>query len=203
MDGTLLDTVEDLAAAVNFSRSKEGLEALPPETIASYVGNGADILLERSFKGSDVDLNKAYNNFASYYTEHCDDFTKPYPNVMETLQKINCIKAIVTNKPEKFAIQLAKDLNMAKEFDVIIGSDTLEDIKPNQISIKFLSQKYGIDTSEMLVIGDHYTDIELGINGKVKSVFCNFGIGNLQGLKSYYTVDSFKDILKIPGIPQH
>lgn len=201
MDGTLLDTIDDLAAAINFARKEANLKNLATKEINAYIGCGAENLIQKCFADSNTNLETAYNNFASYYNSHSDDLTKPYPKVIDTLKKITCIKTIVSNKPERFVVALAKSLGLKDNVADMIGSDTLEDLKPNPVSVNYLSKKYSIDKKDILIVGDHFTDLELGLNSNVTTVFCKYGMGVSNGIIADYTINSFDELLKVPNIP--
>ena len=113
LDGTLIDSREDLATTINYMRQTLNLPALPLNTIISYIGGGSLELVKLSLQDSHHGYKKAHQVAMNYYFNHCCIKTKFYPKVLKTLQRLkkqNFKLAISTNKPEKYAKEIIKQL---------------------------------------------------------------------------------------------
>jgi len=197
LDGTLIDSVNDLCVSINFGREHFGLNPLPNSVISSYVGDGIDNLILRSFADSEIETGKAKPVVTAHYEKNMMKTTSLYPGVKDTLPVLPQSKIIVTNKPEKFVAPILDTLGIIGHFTAIIGGDTLPDIKPHKnvglTAIKMLSLK----PDEIIVVGDHSTDLELALNCGMKSVFCKYGIGRTNGKPATWTINAFSELTQI------
>ena len=120
LDGTLIDSQVDLANSVNATRAWAGLDPLPMAQVASYVGNGAPMLVRRALPDADDQLlEEGLKFFLAYYKAHMLDETTLYPGVREALDEMHAAKvklAILTNKPVKFSVQLIDGLGLGGHF---------------------------------------------------------------------------------------
>jgi phosphoglycolate phosphatase len=197
LDGTLLDTAEDLAASVNYARDSFGLSPLAVPVVASYVGDGIRKLIERSFRDTDADLARAQKMAADHYADHMFDRTRPYPGVPETLEKLPQKKAVITNKPERFVPGLLEKFGLRGFFDLIVGGDTLKVQKPDPALADYAAQNLGTKKREMVVVGDHWTDLEFARRSGLRSVFCEYGIGKTGDFKPDRRIKEFRELLGI------
>src|ERR1700757_4811209 len=117
LDGTLIDSKQDLVLSVNAMLRAIGREELPTELVASYVGSGAPVLISRAL-GVPADpelLQRALKFFLDYYEEHKLDYTREYPGVRETLQELNGTPmAVLTNKPVDISVRILEGLGLAQ-----------------------------------------------------------------------------------------
>ncbi|MBI4890802.1 MAG: phosphoglycolate phosphatase, partial [Acidobacteria bacterium] len=181
LDGTLVDSVRDLCEAVNATRLNLGLDPLPYDTVASYVGNGAPVLIRRAMgpQASDQTVADALAYFLSYYREHMLDHTRPYPGVVETLEQLHQQRvrmAVLTNKPERFSRDMCAGLGLGKYFFQIYGGNSFEQKKPDPIGIHTLMQECGARPENTIMVGDSHTDILTARNAGVRSVGVTYGI---------------------------
>jgi len=137
LDGTLVDSLADLAGAVNRMLGDVGYAPLPQTTIGRFVGNGLPKLVERTIRHCDIDMNRhgeLTKLTLDHYNKASSDQTVPYPGVMEAfaeLRRQGHRLGVCTNKPEKPARHVLQALNLAHHFDVVFGGDTLSLHKPN------------------------------------------------------------------------
>ena len=147
LDGTLIDSGPDLAAALNFMLQELGRKTFNDETIHTWVGNGAQTLVKRALLGKkelDIDVEeklfqKALAIFLEHYEQNVCVKTFLYPNVASTLEKLqakNYTMCIVTNKPYAFVKPILETLDIEKYFDAYIGADSLEKKKPHPMPLE-------------------------------------------------------------------
>ena len=166
LDGTLVDSAEDLALALNSLLSESGRSTLSLAEITSMVGGGAKKLVERGFFATGGILPKQENEsvfkrFLKLYAAHLTDNTRPYPHVMETLQglKDNGWRlAVCTNKPETMSRELLRRLHMLPLFDAVAGGDTYEVKKPDPGHLLQTLDSMGADRAGAVMLGDGKND---------------------------------------------
>ncbi len=181
LDGTLIDSKQDLCNSVNATREAMGLARLPDELVASYVGNGAPVLIRRAMgdTASDEQVQTALAYFLGYYREHMLDHTRPYPGVMEclkALRKAGTKMAVLTNKPERFSKDLVRGLGMGDYFFQVYGGNSFEDKKPHPVGIHTLMREAGASIERTWMVGDSSTDVLTARNAQVRAVGVTYGI---------------------------
>lgn len=200
LDGTIIDTREDLALAINLTRKDYDLPELPVKTIASYVGNGARKLVERSFAETGIDIDEALTKYQKHYSEHLTDNTYTYDGAVDTLEKLNerGIKcAILTNKPEAPTLEILKRMKLARFFDPIFGGDSTPYLKPAPGALNLIIEKWKLPKENLLMAGDNYTDIHVAKNAGIKSVFFTFGYGVQDEIQPDYKINLFSELLHL------
>lgn len=196
LDGTLIDSAQDLCNSVNAALAECGLSALPDPMIASFVGNGAPMLMRRSLAlaGSttpesvnEEQLSKAYQFFLQYYREHKLDFTYAYEGVLEALKALKELHdapggpsrtmAVLTNKPVRPARGICEGLGLAGYFPHIYGGDSFSVKKPDPMGLRSLMEETGARPDETVMIGDSQVDVQTARNAGAWAVGCAFGFG--------------------------
>lgn len=181
LDGTLVDSRADLAAAGNAARRSVGLEDLACATIAGYVGDGVERLLERLIGSGDLD--QARQAFHAHYDRHCCDQTRAYPGISEALAILaergwHC--GVATNKPEVFARRIIAAVGLAGLIgDRIIGGDRHRKPEPQQLLA--LLQMSGVPPQQAWMVGDHHTDIRAARAAGLRCCWCAWGLGHDGG----------------------
>lgn len=169
LDGTLADTIPDLAAAANRMLRELGRPALDEGMIRTFVGKGIAKLVERALAGSvdgratGEELARALPVFERCYDEVNGRYTTIYPGVTEglrALQEIRMPLACVTNKSTRFTIPLLEHLKLAPYFAEVVAGDTLPQRKPDPAPLLHACRKFGIAPREMLMIGDSVNDAQ-------------------------------------------
>ena len=167
LDGTLLDTVADLAAAVNRMLLELGRDALPEQVVASYVGKGADVLVHRALGGGlqgrvDEALHaRGAEAFARHYALENGRHARPYAGVREGLDAMRAMGlrlACVTNKPQAFADPLLERCGMRADFELVLGGDALPRRKPDPLPMLHAAGVLGAAPHEAVAIGDSLND---------------------------------------------
>lgn len=133
LDGTLLDTKADLAAAVNYALAEGGYRTVPSEDVEGLIGGGAKVMLARAIESqggsmADEHFRPLYKSLLRYYGEHNAVHTRPFPGVIDTLDALAAMGvklAVVTNKFESFAAEILDQLGLTDRFVTLIGGDSL------------------------------------------------------------------------------
>ncbi|MCB6182173.1 phosphoglycolate phosphatase [Leeia sp. TBRC 13508] len=170
LDGTLVDSIADLAAAANAVRLALNLPVLPQDTVESFVGDGAASLVARVLAGSkaaepdeaSVLQKEGMALFNRFYLEKLTIKTKPYTTVVDTLRTFKSGKiglACVTNKPARFTLPLLEQLGLAEFFDVVIAGDSLPQKKPHALPLTHTAEVLNVKPAEMLMVGDSENDV--------------------------------------------
>lgn len=202
LDGTLVDSTLDLANSVNATRVHLGMPPLPVSTVASYVGNGAPVLIRKAI-GPDADeetLDLALTYFLSWYRDHILDNTLPYAGVMDGLeqaQRAGHKMAVLTNKPERFSKTLLAGLGMDKYFFRVYGGNSFPEKKPNPFGLHKLMEEAGTQPESTWMIGDSSVDILTARNAGVRCVGVTYGI-QPESLETYppdVLLDSLAELL--------
>lgn len=198
LDGTLIDSVTDLANSVNHTLAEVGLPVHTQEEIKSFVGDGVQKLIKRSLGQAHMDkFADAFAIFMDHYGSHCTDNTILYPGVAETLPILaqEYSLAVLTNKSLKFTVKILQALDISHHFNEVLGGDSLPGKKPDPAGILYLADKWSLDpATEMIMVGDHATDIEVGHRAGCKTVFIMEGIGVERDLKPDFVITSMNEL---------
>lgn len=169
VDGTLVDSVPDLAYCVDELMVVMGREKWGEAKVRHWVGNGVPKLVERSLTGelegevNQDDFDKAYPIFLDLYAANTSGRSCLYDGVKEGLNYLKSqgyTVGCVTNKAEQFTHPLLKDLGIFDEFEVVISGDTLEKKKPDPLPLLHAAKHFGIDPKEALMLGDSISDVK-------------------------------------------
>ncbi|MCK5805065.1 MAG: HAD-IA family hydrolase [Lentisphaeria bacterium] len=199
LDGTLVDSRADLAAAVNRMRGDHGLAPLPFETVITFVGNGITALVERSLGDArgDISMPKAVDGMRAHYMAHLLDNTQLYPGVVEALTTIEGLgypMAVVTNKPEAPAREICQVLGIADFFDSIVGGDTFPVLKPEPDPLLGALKQSDCSPAGSWMVGDNYTDLASGAAAGLSCCFCRYGFGDPRQERFAIAIDALPEL---------
>jgi phosphoglycolate phosphatase len=193
LDGTLADTRDDLADAVNHALRTLRLPVLPSETICQYIGEGARVLVARALGNEHQDrIENALGLFLPYYAAHLLDRTTAYPGVAEvvfTLHDRGVTLSLLSNKPEKMSRAILDGLGILPAFTIVLGADSVPARKPDPCGIEHLLARTGTPRERMLLIGDSKIDLETARAAMI--AFCGVAWGIRPG-----------ELLRTPGVPR-
>jgi phosphoglycolate phosphatase len=214
LDGTLIDSAQDLCNSVNATLVQFERQPLPDQVIAGFVGNGAPMLMRRSLAfesaippeevAEDL-LTPAYAFFLDYYRAHKLEFTYAYAGVLEALDALRTVHdlpgtparvmAVLTNKPVRPARGICEGLGIAPYFLHIYGGDSFPAKKPDPMGLRSLMEETGTRPEETVMIGDSKVDVQTARNTGVWSLGCAFGFGpqNLMDTPPDVLVDTAAD----------
>jgi phosphoglycolate phosphatase len=182
LDGTLIDSRGDIANSVNLTRADYGLPPLPIETISTMVGNGAKQLMLRAMPGFEDQIDEIVANNRQQYANHLVKYTYVYPGVKEGLAELRamgCKMAVTSNKTSCLIPQILETLDILKYFDVTVGGGDVPVLKPDPGLLYLAAKKMNVEIQPTdWVIGDHYTDLEVGRHAGIHVCHCSYGFGN-------------------------
>jgi phosphoglycolate phosphatase len=180
LDGTLIDSRYDLAHSVNATRAHMGMPPLEFERVYSYVGNGAPVLIRRALgdRATEAEVEEALEFFLEYYRDHALDYTKLYPGVKESLERLQAAgkrMAVLTNKPVRMSNAIVDGLGVAGYFFRVYGGNSFDFKKPNPIGVETLMKEAGVGPERTLMIGDSAVDVNTARNAGIRSCGVTYG----------------------------
>jgi len=188
LDGTLIDSSDDIAWAANQTLISMGRGGRDKVTIKEFIGCGVGVLLERLMPGADPSvIREARDRFLQFYWDHISVNTVLYPGVRETLeyfQGINKKMAVVTNKPIKFALKLMEDLAFGGFFPIVIGGDSLKNRKPHPEPVETVIQTLGVMKEKTVMVGDSPVDCETGKKAGIFTIGVEYGFRGREELEA-------------------
>lgn len=201
LDGTLVDTADDLAASMNHALARAGLSAVEPERVRHLVGRGARRMLQRGFEIShgsppdDSQLDKGLAIFLEHYEENIAIHSMPFDGVtglIASLRKRGAKIAVCTNKREALTRLLLSKLNLAGLIDVVAGADTAQAPKPDPAPVLYCLERSRSEKG--VLIGDSDTDILAAAAARMPCLIAQFGYGPLERIReSFGVLRSYKD----------
>ena len=204
LDGTILDTLLDLANAVNFAMKSKGFPERTVEEVKSFIGNGIKVLIRRAVpeKTSEDDYAEALEIFTKYYLEHIADNTKPYDGIIDVineLKKKGCKTAVVSNKAHFAAQAVVKDF-FGEIFDIVVGKMDEFPSKPEPDSLLYTIKSLGADKEKCIYIGDSDVDVLTAHNAGLECIGVTWGNRDediLRASRAEYIAHTPKEILDI------
>jgi len=185
LDGTLIDSRLDLVHSVNAALRHIGRPELPEDVIASYVGDGAPVLIQRALGGEQVDeatVRRGLDFFLKYYREHKLDHTTVYEGITEALAAIQNSgngtprkMAVLSNKPVVPSRAIVKALGLGPFFSQIYGGNSFATKKPDPEGAQKLLEEYGVAPHHAAIIGDSHVDIATGRNAGMATIGVTYG----------------------------
>lgn len=199
MDGTILNTLEDLADSTNYALKANGLPERTIDEVRRFVGNGIRLLIERAVP-TDTDkklTDKVFDTFKEYYKTHCAVKTRPYDGIKDVLlelRKAGCLTAVVSNKAD-FAVQdLCKDY-FDNLFDFAIGEREGIKKKPAPDSVFEVLSKLNVEKDNAVYIGDSDVDFATSVNAGMDVIMVGWGFRDEEFLRE----KGVKRIIKQPS----
>ena len=203
LDGTLLDTIDDLKEAVNHAMSLRGFPTFTRDEVMAMVGHGARNLMQKALPDGHKDddmVEAAYDDFKAYYTAHIDVHTKPFPgiqNLMATLHHEGVMLAVASNKFQEGTEHLIKEFFPDIPFVAVLGNRPGFPYKPSPEIVEEVLNKAGVKKEEAVMVGDSDTDMETAANGGIKSIAVSWGYRNMNGVPGLKVANSAEELLKI------
>ncbi len=186
LDGTLVDTREDIACAANHMLRQMGLPELLADEIAGYVGRGVYALISNCVKSTDPKkVEKATKIYRNFYAEHMLDHSRVYPGAVEVLNYFKDRRQMVlTNKPNPYSFDLLKALGVGDYFFDVVAGDEVYPKKPDPTAVFAMLEKFSLTPAQALLIGDSLVDIETARHAKIEAVVLTHGFSSLEELQS-------------------
>jgi phosphoglycolate phosphatase len=208
LDGTLIDSVPDLASAVNHMLEALNRESFSEDTIRYWVGNGAQVLVKRALSGqTEIDENldpilfeKALGIFLTFYGQNLCLNTAAYPNVSTTLHALKeegYRLVIVTNKPFDFVGPILEGLRLDGLFDFWLGGDSLDKKKPDPLPLLHVCEHMNVSIDQCVMVGDSKNDLLAANTCGMQSVGVTYGYNYGEDIGIYnptFIIDDFSEL---------
>ena len=204
LDGTLLDTIADLAESTNHALKQLGYPTHNVETIRTFVGNGINKLLERALplqEQTEENVRLMRSHFVPYYDAHNADLSSPYPGIvhlLEDLQEKGTMIAVASNKYQEATVKLVKYYFPMINFIEILGQREGINVKPDPSIVFDILQKANVNKEEVLYVGDSGVDMQTAINAGVDAVGVTWGFRprtELEGFQPMGLIDKAEELL--------
>ena len=192
LDGTLLDTIADLAGATNYALTQLGYPTHDTDTIRTFVGNGINKLLERALPANEQteeNVMRMRSYFVPYYDAHNADLSSPYPGIEVLLQSLqdNGIEiAVASNKYQEATTKLVKHYFPTILFAEVLGQRENIPVKPHPTIVFDILNKTGIDKKEVLYVGDSGVDMQTAQNAEVDAIGVTWGFRSRTELETFH-----------------
>ncbi len=216
LDGTLIDSRLDLVHSVNAALRHIARPELPDDVIASYVGDGAPVLIQRALgaeAGDEAMVRKGLEFFLSYYREHKLDHTTMYAGIRESLAAIQSLNrdgrpdrngvtrkmAVLTNKPVGASRAIVDALGLGPFFTQTYGGNSFATKKPNPEGALKLMEENGVRADQTAIVGDSHVDVETGRNAGLWTVGVSYGFAphTLQDFPPDVLVDAPRELAEV------
>ncbi len=209
LDGTLVDSVPDLAFCVDAMMGRLGRAPYGDAAVRNWVGNGVERLVRRSLTGQlngepgDADFEQAYPIFLELYRDNTSQRSRLYPGIREGLDwlkgagyRLGC----VTNKAAQFTEPLLRDLGVRDFFEVVISGDTLPRNKPDPMPLLHAAAHFGADPADALMIGDSVSDVKAARAAGFR-IFCmSYGYNHGQDIRDFHPDAVLDSLVEVQGL---
>ncbi|MDG2942196.1 phosphoglycolate phosphatase [Bisgaard Taxon 10/6] len=212
LDGTLVNSLPDLALSVNSALAEFNLPQAPESLVLTWIGNGADVLISRGVEWAseqsgktldEAEIKQLKARFNHFYGENLCNVSRLFPNVKETLEKLKAqgfVLAVVTNKPTQHVQPVLKAFGIDHLFSETLGGQSLPAIKPHPGPIYYLCGKFGFYPRQVLFVGDSRNDILAAHAAGCPAVGMTYGYNYnvpIAESKPDWVFDDFAEILNI------
>jgi phosphoglycolate phosphatase len=206
LDGTLIDTVPDLAAAADRMLADLGRPAQDMAQYRAWIGNGVPRFVKRALTGEmqaepeAALFDRALPIFQRHYAAHVSDLSRPYPGVVEGLERLQAqgfALACITNKAEAFTLPLLKDLGLHRYFQLVLSGDSLPRQKPDPLPLQHACRHFGITPDHGLLVGDSSNDVEAARAAGMPVICVTYGYNHGHDIRESHpdaVVDSLADV---------
>lgn len=199
LDGTLIDSREDIALAVNLTRQDFGLAPKSVASVVACVGEGVRVLIERAIPERPDLWEEMLAQQRKHYCAHLLEHTVLYPRVEETLQALRGAGwrlGVVTNKPGLMTRPILEGLGVLRYFDAVVGGGDCPALKPDPAPLHVAAARMGVALTPLdWMVGDHVTDLEAGARAGLRRCLCRYGFGESRGATYEVAVDRLDEFL--------
>lgn len=209
VDGTLVDSVPDLAYCVDELMKAMGREPHGEAKVRNWVGNGVERLCRRALVGqlegepSDADFEKAYPVFLDLYAQNTSKRSRLYPGVSEGLEYLKAQGyqlGCVTNKAAQFTIPLLQDLGIHDDFGIVVSGDTLPVKKPDPQPLLHAAAHFGVSAGQSLMLGDSQSDVKAARAAGFQIICMSYGYNHGEDIRQYQpdaVIDSMVELQEL------
>ena len=209
LDGTLVDSVPDLALCVDEMMKQLGREPRGETAVRAWIGNGVPVLVRRALAGTvdggedDPDYQRALDIYFELYERNVCVESRPFTGVIEGLQLLEqagCRLGCVTNKPARFTEPLLKKLGLSHYFEVIVSGDTLDKKKPDPAPLLYAAQQLNVKPEESLMIGDSMHDVDAGRAAGFQVVCVSYGYNHGHDIRESNPDAVIDSLAELPAL---
>ncbi len=209
VDGTLVDSVPDLAWCVDEMMKTLGCAPRGEEKVRDWVGNGVERLVRRALIGQlngepdDEEFDKAYPIFLELYADNTSKRSTLYPGVQEGLdylQDAGYSLGCVTNKAEQFTLPLLQDLGIYDYFGIVVAGDTLPVKKPDPTPLLYAAEFFGVTPEQSLMIGDSKSDVTAARAAGFRIVCMSYGYNHGEDIRIYEPDTVIDSMVELKGL---
>lgn len=202
LDGTIIDSKDDLILSVNATLAELSRPALPADQVSGYIGQGAPALIRRSLGESATqdECRRGLEFFLAYYETHKMDHTTVYPGVREALAGLSAFPmAILTNKPARISRRILQELGLADSFRAIYGGNSFATKKPDPLGMKTILREFDVSVRESVLVGDSEIDVQTARNAGAwaGSVTYGFGAHRLNEFPPDFVLRSLTELVSL------
>ena len=204
LDGTLLDTLDDLSEAVNDALSRRGLPGHSRDEYMSMVGHGVRNLVKQALPADkqedDALIDSALADFKAYYTAHIDVHTHPYPGMVEVVRSLHeagVQLAVASNKFQEGAEYLVGKMFPGIPFAAVLGNRPGFPLKPDPEIVGEVLRRSDVRPTDAVLVGDSPTDMKTAANGGISAVAVTWGYRPMQGFPGVKVVESAEELLRL------
>lgn len=209
LDGTLVDSVPDLAFCVDAMLARLGRPPHGEAAVRNWVGNGVERLVRRALVGQlsgepeAADFDRAYPLFLELYRDNTSQRSRLYPGIREGLDwlkgnryRLGC----VTNKAAQFTEPLLRDLGVRDDFEIVISGDTLPRNKPDPLPLLHAAAHFGVDPAEALMIGDSVSDVKAARAAGFRIYCMSYGYNHGQDIRDFHPDAVMDSLVEVQGL---
>lgn len=184
LDGTLVNTLEDIAASVNFTLQKLGRPLIPVDSVRQYVGDGVEMLMRRALSGSDEFLPDAVGIYKVHHSRNLLVRSRLYPSVTEVLEHFrNLPMAVISNKTSEFVQPLLDGLKISGYFRVVLGAGSGLPLKPAPDAVQKIMAEFEASKDRTVIVGDGTADVRAGKAAGVITCSVTYGFRSEEELR--------------------
>ena len=211
VDGTLVDSVPDLAYCVDEMMKQLERPPYGEDRVRNWVGNGVERLVRRALIGQldgepeDADFEKAYPIFLDLYAENTSKRSVLYPGVREGVDYLKSAGfrlGCVTNKAAQFTLPLLKDLGVFDDFEIVISGDTLPKKKPDPLPLLHAAEHFGVEPAKAMMIGDSQSDVKAARAAGFQIICMSYGYNHGEDIRDYHPDAVLDSMIELQGLLQ-
>ncbi len=211
VDGTLVDSVPDLAYCVDEMMKQLERPPYGEDRVRNWVGNGVERLVRRALIGEldgepeDADFERAYPIFLDLYAENTSKRSVLYPGVREGVDYLKSAGyrlGCVTNKAAQFTLPLLKDLGVFDDFEIVISGDTLPKKKPDPLPLLHAAEHFGVEPAKAMMIGDSQSDVKAARAAGFQIICMSYGYNHGEDIRDYHPDAVLDSMIELQGLLQ-
>jgi phosphoglycolate phosphatase len=201
LDGTLVDTIEDIAASVNHTLVRFGYGPIPLDAVRRYVGDGVEMLMTRALAGRTGRIDEAVNVYKDHHRRNLVVRSALYPSVRETLDHFKFLPmAVISNKTTEFVGPLLDQLDIRRYFKLVLGADSGLPLKPAPEAVQMIMAEFKTPGERTLIVGDGTADVLAGKAAGIITCSVTYGFRSEEELRKAGPDYLIKDLSELMNL---